>query len=291
MPKGRDRTDMPSVIDIAKEVKSLPAMSTTAQRVIEVTGRKNANASDLQEVILYDQALSTHLLRVANSPFYSPRSEVTEVQRAVVMLGFEQVKKICVYYATQGILKRPGLAEKLLWEHSLGVSIAARVIADQWHPDLAPAAFTAGLLHDVGKSVLMGIPEADYESLMRTFYNEGVPLVDLEQESLGFTHALVGLEVGKHWKLPTILVDAIHHHHGAVPDDLEPDTMNLTRVLRLANRFAHVGGIGRREPQIDVDWGQVDENPGFPGSAVETLFSSFIEEYTQERARMEATPG
>jgi putative nucleotidyltransferase with HDIG domain len=282
---------MPSVIDIAKEVKSLPAMSATAQRVIEITGKKNANASDLQEVILYDQALSTHLLRVANSPFYSPRSAVTEVQRAVVMLGFEQVKKICVYYATQGILKRPGLAEKLLWEHSLGVSIAARVIAEQWHPDLAPSAFTAGLLHDVGKSVLMGIPEADYEGLMRTFYNEGVPLAELEQEALGLTHAQVGLEVGRHWKLPDILVQAIHHHHGEIPTDLAPDPMNLTRVLRLANRFAHVGGIGRREPQIGVDWAQEAENPGFPGGAVEALFSRFIEEYTSERARMQATLG
>jgi len=280
---------MPSVIDIAKEVKSIPAMSTTAQRVIEITGRKNADAKDLQEVILYDQALSTHLLRVANSPFYSPRSEVTEVQRAVVMLGFEQVKKICVYYATQGILKRPGLAEKLLWEHSLGVSIAARVLAEAWHPDLAPSAFTAGLLHDVGKSVLMGIPEANYEELMRTFYNSGVPLAELEQEALGLTHAQVGLEVGNHWKLPSLLVQAIHHHHGEVPDDLETDPMNLTRVLRLANRFAHVAGIGRREPQTGVDWGTLAENPGFPGDAVAALFARFTEEYEAERSRMQAS--
>jgi putative nucleotidyltransferase with HDIG domain len=279
---------MPSVINIAKEVKALPAMSTTAQRVIEITGDRNANARDLQEVILYDQSLSTHLLRVANSPFYSPRSEVTEVQRAIVLLGFDQVKKICVYYATQGILKRPGLAEKLLWDHSLGVSVAARVIAEEWHPDLAPSAFTAGLLHDVGKSVLMGIPEAGYEGLMRTFYNEGIPLVELEQEALGVTHAQVGLEVGRHWKLPSLLVEAIHHHHGEVPADLAPDPMNLTRILRLANRFAHVGGIGRREPQTGVAWDRVAENPGFPGDAVGALFARFMEVYEVERARMQA---
>jgi len=279
---------MPSVIDIAREVKALPPMSASAQKVIEISGNPRAAAHDLQEVIQYDQALSTHLLRVANSPFYSPRNPVTEVQRAVVMLGFEQVKKICVYYATQGILKKPGLAEKLLWEHSLGVSIAARTVAEQWHPDLAPSAFTAGLLHDVGKSVLLGIPEADYEGLMRTFYNSGVPLVELEAEALGVTHEVVGGEVAVHWKLPDVLVTAIRHHHGAVPDDLEPDSMNLTRALRLGNRFAHVAGIGRREPQMGVDWGTAEENPGFPAEAVKALYGKFIEEYTAERSRMQA---
>jgi len=279
---------MPSAIDIAREVKSLPAMSVTAQRVIEITGNKNANASELQEVILYDQALSTHLLRVANSPFYSPRTEVTEVQRAVVLLGFDQVKKICVYYATQGILKRPGLAEKLLWEHSLGVSVAARVLAEAWHPESAPSAFTAGLLHDVGKSVLMGVPDANYEDLMRTFYNEGIPLVELEQEALGFTHAEVGLEVGRHWKLPATLVNAIRYHHGDMPDTLNQDETNLTRVLTLANRFAHVAGVGRREPQAGVEWATAPENPGFPAEAVQALFDRFTEEYQSERARMDA---
>lgn len=279
---------MPSVIDIAREVKALPPMSASAQKVIEISGNPNAAAHDLQEVIQYDQALSTHLLRVANSPFYSPRNPVTEVQRAVVMLGFEQVKKICVYYATQGILKKPGLAEKLLWEHSLGVSIAARAIAERWHPDLAPSAFTAGLLHDVGKSVLLGIPEADYETLMRTFYNSGEPLVALEAEHLGVTHEVVGGEVAVHWKLPEMLVAAIRYHHGAVPDDLPSEHTNLTRVLRLGNRFAHVAGIGRREPQTGIDWESAEENPGFPAEAIKALYAHFIEEYTAERSRMEA---
>jgi putative nucleotidyltransferase with HDIG domain len=279
---------MPSVIDIAREVKAVPPMSASAQKVIEISGNPRATAGDLQEIIRYDQALSTHLLRVANSPFYSPRNPVTEVQRAVVMLGFEQVKKICVYYATQGILKKPGLAEKLLWEHSLGVSIAARTIAEQWHPDLAPSAFTAGLLHDVGKSVLLGIPEADYETLLRTFYNDGVPLVELEAEALGVTHEVVGGEVAVHWKLPEVLVTAIRYHHGPVPEDLVSDQMNLTRVLRLGNRFAHVAGIGRREPQTGVDWAHAAENPGFPVEALKTLFARFLEEYTAERSRMAA---
>ncbi|MBI5137712.1 MAG: HDOD domain-containing protein [Nitrospirae bacterium] len=278
---------MPSVIDIAREVKALPAMSVTAQRVIEITHNPRANAAGLQDVILYDQALSTHLLRVANSPFYSPRVPVTEVQRAVVLLGFEQVKKICIFYATKGILKRPGLAETLLWEHSLGTSIAARVVAEHWQPDIAAQAFTAGLLHDVGKSVLMGIPEADYESLLRTFYNESIPLAELERDRYGFDHAYVGAQVSLHWKLPQVLVKAIAHHHGEVPADLTQDQTDLTRILRLANRFAHAAGIGRREPLATSDWGAVAENPGFPGAAVAGIFDHFMHEYEQERARMD----
>jgi hypothetical protein len=85
-----------------------------------------------------------------------------------------------------------------------------------------------------------------------------------------------------------VLVTAIRHHHGAVPDDLEPDSMNLTRALRLGNRFAHVAGIGRREPQMGVDWGTAEENPGFPAEAVKALYGKFIEEYTAERSRMQA---
>jgi putative nucleotidyltransferase with HDIG domain len=282
---------MPTVIDIAREIKALPAMSTTAQRVIEITGDPHANAMDLQEIILYDQALSTHLLRVANSPFYSPRVPVTEVQRAAVLIGFEQVKKICVFYATQGLLKRPGLAETLLWEHSLGVSIAARVVAEAWQPDIASQAFTAGLLHDVGKSVLMTIPEANYEGLLRDFYNTNTPLAELEQKAYGFTHTTVGEMVSSHWKLPEVLVKAIGHHHhmGDLPSDLTQDQMDLTRVLRLANLFAHAAGIGRRSPLENVDWTTTPENPGFPGDALEEVFNRFVEEYGEERERMDPT--
>jgi len=278
---------MPSVIDIARETKALPAMSMTAQKVIEITSNRNANAMDLQEVICYDQALSTHLLRVANSPFYSPRIPVTEVQRAAVLIGFEQVKKICVFYATQGILKRPGLAETLLWEHSLGVSIAARVVAESWQPEIASMAFTAGLLHDVGKSVLMSIPEADYESLLRGFYNTSTPLIVLEQDKYGFTHTEVGELVCKHWKLPEILVKAITHHHGDIPESLSQEQMDLARILRLANLFSHAAGIGRRAPIDAVDWNDTPENPGFPGEALAAVFERFLEEYEEERERMD----
>jgi hypothetical protein len=98
----------------------------------------------------------------------------------------------------------------------------------------------------------------------------------------------VGGEVAVHWKLPEVLVTAIRYHHGPVPEDLVSDQMNLTRVLRLGNRFAHVAGIGRREPQTGVDWAHAAENPGFPVEALKTLFARFLEEYTAERSRMAA---
>jgi putative nucleotidyltransferase with HDIG domain len=199
-----------------KNIHDLPTLPTVLSKIISTLDDPRSSAGDLDQIIRHDQSLTTKLLAVANSAYYGFRHEVTTVSRAVVAIGYTEVRNLCLGMGLMGFLdpatfKDTPRAESL-WLHSLAVSEGSRIISKWTGVAESEMAFTAGLLHDIGKVVLAAFYPEEIDELKRLMKKKDLSFPEAESE-MGISHAEVGKEVAVYWELPPILVEVIGGHH------------------------------------------------------------------------------
>lgn len=237
-------------------------MPAVAARVMQLLGDHDVKQKDLANTISADASLTSKVLQIANSPFYGFTRKITTVKDAVVLLGLAAIKSLAITAATRHIYKSPGLLETLLWEHSVGTGIAARLLSMRTRACDPDEAFVSGLMHDVGKSVLNNFDRLRYLRFYQTAYNEnlvGPEYMALEREEFGFSHVSVGEKVAEKWNLSESMTGCIIYHPLTDPECFtKAADPRLLAVVAQANLICHFLGIGVREPIDDVP---LMENP------------------------------
>ena len=240
---------------IIMTTRDLPAMPQVASKVLELSADPNTSAQQLQQIISDDQAMTGRILKIANSAMYSCSRKVKTLTEAIVMLGFDSIRSLVVTSAARNLYNTrnasTGLKERLLWEHSIGVAFACRLLVLERIPALAEEAFLAGLMHDIGKLVLnLRVPE-QFDEIVQLVYNDNLPFNSTEKEILGYDHAEVGAKLINKWNLSPMLEDTIFHHHN--PEAMTIDNP-LLLYLDLGNKLCHKLGIGFvDEPDLDIN--------------------------------------
>lgn len=227
---------------IVETTGDLPTMPHVANLVMEKLSDANTTAKDLHEIITKDQALAARVLKIANSPFYGGARKATRLTDAINLMGFDSIRSIVMASALNDFFKTFGLAEKLLWEHSIGcASIAKRIARLVRFPKLEEA-FLAGLLHDIGKIVLnLKLPD-QMLSIVQEVYNEaGITFSEVEQSTFGFTHAQIGQLIARKWNFASEIEEVIGFHHHPEQAKIIPV---LSNIVNLANACCHKLEIG-----------------------------------------------
>ncbi|MCX7050161.1 MAG: HDOD domain-containing protein [Candidatus Sumerlaeota bacterium] len=236
-------------------VDDIPPMPQSATHAMRLLGDPSSDAIMIAKVIMEDQAMTARLLQVANSPFYGRSKSVNTVRDAIVVIGYPGVKGLIISSSTRGIVKNPGLLETLLWEHSLGAAFAAREIARETGLVNPDEAFTAGLIHDIGRIVMSSIDRDRYVRVMKECYNEiGGPdfSLTIENEIFGYAHTDLGAMIAQKWRLSDDLRIALQFHHIAdtsLPEGAPAEYgAPMATLTCLANLFQYRLGIGTRAP-------------------------------------------
>jgi len=235
----------------------IPSVPHVALKVIKLIDNPNTRLDDIQKAIMADQALTSRVLKIANSAFYGLRHNVETVSEAVAIIGFNTLKSIVLAAATREVYKRFGIIEQKLWEHSLGVSIAASVIARRTGRVKTEEAAIAGLLHDVGKVLMDNSQPERFSLLMERVYSDRVTFSSIEREYFGFGHAEAGCILAEKWGFPLLLCDVIRDHHNCELNSGEdPYRDDLCRVISLADTICVRLGVGYRGHLQDIDLGE-----------------------------------
>jgi len=196
--------------------KNLPTLPTVLTKILQLVDGESSNGRDLIAVIERDQALTGKMLRLANSAFFGQSRRVATIPRAVVLLGFTTVRNLAlgvkVWDALGAGVSRPRLQE--LWAHGVAVAVATKSLTARLRAGDPDEAFTAGLLHDVGRLVLaMRFREHYWETAGGA--GEADVLDASESAAFGVDHAEVGAWILEAWSLPATIVDAVRLHHTA----------------------------------------------------------------------------
>jgi putative nucleotidyltransferase with HDIG domain len=236
----------PSLERIVGKTGDLPPIPATALRALEMTNDPQVSVRELQVVLAQDQALTARILRIANSSMYGLRREIGTVSHAVAILGLDTTRSIltaaCVQQVFQtGMVRARDLGTKLLSDHSWGAGLCSRVIARYLRYAPQEEAFLAGLMHDIGKPVLLKNLPDRYMSIINDVYRGEANFHETELVVFGFSHAQVGAILAEKWNFPPQLVEAIGYHHdpGAAPKYSQ-----LASITGLANKIMIFQGIG-----------------------------------------------
>lgn len=233
-----------SVIRRLNAIENLPTIPHTMQQILSQIDELSSSVSTLQAIIEHDPAITSMLLRVANSTFYSPQEEISSVGRAIVMMGFREIRNRVISYSLMGFFSDDlGFDEFKpidLWLHSIGVAVAAKKIAQKVNGVDPDEMFTAGMLHDIGRLVYCLYLKEELWEVLAVVRTSGCSL-DEAEDQVGLTHAEIGGYLATRWKLSKLLVDVIQYHHQPLKAE---ENIKAASVVFLADALALRAGIG-----------------------------------------------
>lgn len=230
-------------VDLESLVQAeLPPLPDVAMRVAALTQDLNSSSRAIADTIGCDPILGARVLRAANSPLYYLERNVTTLSMAVGALGNENIHQLVVATAAIDAFQRKGRSsaiETTLWEHSIAVGLAAREIMSLLGLRGTEQGFICGLLHDIGKLLLLRHNLEVYRQLISEPGDQD--FLAAERSAFGYTHAQVGALAAKRWNLPETITHAIYHHHQPSQAD---QAMLIARVIDVADALANRAGLG-----------------------------------------------
>jgi putative nucleotidyltransferase with HDIG domain len=245
---------------IAARVVKLVTLPRAYHRINEMLADERYGAADIGRVISADPALTARLLRMVNSAYYGLPSRIDTVPLAISVLGTRALHELLLATSVASAFSR--IDTRLVdvadfWHHSIYCGIVARLLSKRLRLGQSEQAFTAGLLHDIGKLALYHeLPDIAETALSRFGTAERRrPLFEIERELLGFDHADVGGALMTHWELPAVYREAVTCHHRVANSE---DHVEVTCLVHVANALSKKVEPGHKLPTDDQDLPLVD---------------------------------
>lgn len=224
-------------------IERLSAMPTIVWQIMKALGDEQTSASNLEKIIEVDPALASKLLSLANSAYYSRGQKITTIGRAIVVIGFLEMQILALGAGLADMFDMtkapPGFDGEDLWLHCFAVSFLARELAEASGFPNPGEVMIAGLLHDLGKLVLVSHFSEEFFQII-DLESQGEPYYKAETH-FNLSHTVIGYLLAKNWHLPEIPTSAIRYHH--VLQTQDPNLIS-TCLVTLADIFAKKMEIG-----------------------------------------------
>lgn len=279
---------------IVRRLDALPTMPAVAAKILKIFTEASPDLDEVIKLIETDQSITMKILKLVNSAHFGLPSRISSIKKAVLMLGSSEVRCVLLSVTvSESLIKSlretgPNKQDDL-WKHSLACAVCAEMIASKTCPNLKAEAFVGGLLHDVGKLVLLECFPDKTKQVKIKHTEQGISWSQAEQDVLGVDHATVGKWLAEKWRLPQIFIQAIWLHHHSLSTIQELDFVNQKEAIltiRLANIFAHkIMADSIASQQAGIDYRDILDFLHIKPSDVEELSASLGKCYS-ERASL-----
>ncbi len=208
------------------QIEDLPTLPAIAMEVNKMLLDYNTTINKLSETLEKDQAMVSKLLKLVNSAFFGLGGKISNISHAVVVLGFNTIRNAVVstsiidaFSIKEGL---NGFDIKDFWKHSLAVAVTSKSLAEKTGIRSVDDCFVGGLLHDMGKMVLLQHFRDLFQEVWRAVKENNQSFYEAEKIQIQIDHAQIGGYLARKWQLPMALVDTIRNHHDVKPNANDP---------------------------------------------------------------------
>lgn len=234
--------------DRIQHVANLPTLPQVASRLIQIINDPLTSSSDIAFIIGQDIALSSKVLRLANSAFYGIPRTITSINHAIVILGFKVINTMVLSLTVFDLFpenkKSASLFDrKAFWLHSLSCGLICKQLTAKMSRFIMfdqEEAFCAGLLHDIGKVVMEQYMHEDFHKSLELAHQKKIPLFEAENHVFGFSHTQVAEWLTSGWSLPPEIELPLVHHHALIHD---PQYLDIISLCHLADWLCYETGM------------------------------------------------
>lgn len=222
---------------LVQSIRDLPSLPAVVMDLLGDLDMEQADISVLAKKVSLDPALTAKTLRLANSPAFGLQVKVATIQQAITFLGFQTVRNLIAAAAVTVCFpagRCPGFSDRMFWRHASASAACARALARRirFNQDIA---FTAGLLHDIGRLVLATTQPQAYGAVLEWRRAHDCTLLEAERAVLGMDHVDAGVALAAHWQFSDTIRQAIARHHA--PD--MPAAGMLAAIVHVADAIVH----------------------------------------------------
>lgn len=233
---------------IRRVISSVPLLSASATQLLQTTTDPDHDLQSIVQVVKTDATLTARVLKVVNSAAFGLINEITTLDRAISYLGERLIIGIAIGDCASQLFNKDLQGYEAehgsLWRHDLRTAIASREVVTQSGANINPdLAFTAGLLHDIGKALISDYLNGTATEIIEKISAEQTrDYLSAEEEMIGFDHTRAGHELALAWKLPAAIAEVIRFHH--TPAAAQAEFRSLVYAVHLGDNIAMMGGCG-----------------------------------------------
>ena len=227
----------------------LPSLPTVAARINAEMNNESLTAKNLGKILSEDSSLVAKILRLSNSAFYGMPKQVASIEKAVMILGFNAVKNLALgvsVYSFFEVEEECSINVKGLWNHSLATAGASRSLMAKSNKKLADEAFLFGIIHDIGKVIMINASYSDMERVLTIAAEREICQTEAEQEVFGFTHQKVGAALLREWRFPDPMIFCVLLHQNIPPEvkKIDQNSAQIIQAVCIANQMVKALGLG-----------------------------------------------
>lgn len=235
----------PSKADISRGMENLQPIPQVALKMLRLINEDRYDITSLAEEVRKDQVLSARTLKLCNSVFIGRREKTESLDHALVYLGQTMLVKFVISASInnffQQVAKGYSLCKGGIYHHAIGTAVIAEKIADLTQKADPMAAYTAGLLHDIGKVVLDQYIQSALPLFYREMQQEKKNFIEVEKDLLGIDHTEAGAHLARKWSFPDSLMESISHHHKPEDSNQNRELVHIVYLADLLMSRFHTG--------------------------------------------------
>lgn len=223
---------------------NIPAMPNIVVKALAIIKDDNSGVKELSNIVSYDQALATKVLKLVNSAYYGFPSQITSISKGLALIGMAQGKNLIIATAMKPMLTTKG--GKDLWRHAIRCAMACEFIAKDLNIMDSSEAFALGFLHDIGKVILTVLDTEKCVQIKQQVETLEKDELELEEKYFGVNHVDIGVALARKWQLPVLLINSIKYHHNPLASTM-PQISGLVYVAdRLTQEY-------KLDPLLEAD--------------------------------------
>lgn len=220
-----------------KYIFNLPIIPQVVSEILNIPANSSISSKEIEDILKVDPYLTSRLLKIANSSYYSRQREIKSIKDSITLIGLKKIKAICLLIAGSEIIENKNdVFFQQFWNESINTAFISKAIANETgKSSIEDDIFTGGILHNIGQAILYNFSNEKYNRILNKIKNNSDPLTELEKEEFGIDNHNVAAGVLQSWEFPKLHIEVVKNYLNVSSHSSFQSILDVISISKLLN--------------------------------------------------------